>query len=116
VVFLKSICTALFMLVASHVAYAAEHTLVMHHMELQPLQITTRVGDIITFDNQSDMTHNLYVTYSDGSVDNLDTQIPGVQRKLTLRVGGPAIIKCWIHPIIRLDVEIAPQADPASPK
>jgi plastocyanin len=112
VVFLKSICTALFMLVASHVAYAAEHTLVMHHMELQPLQVTPRVGDVITFDNQSDMTHNLYVTYSDGTVDNLDTQIPGVKRQLTIRVAGPAVIKCWIHPIIRLDVEIAPPADP----
>ena len=77
-VFFKSICTALFILVAVHAARAAEHTLVMHHMELQPLQMTPRVGDVITFDNQSDMTHNLYVTYSDGTVDNLDTQIPAL--------------------------------------
>ena len=111
-VFLKSICTALFILVAVHAARAAEHTLVMHHMELQPLQMTPRVGDVITFDNQSDMTYNLYVTYSDGTVDNLDTQIPGVKRQLTICVAGPAVIKCWIYPIIRLDVEIAPPADP----
>jgi hypothetical protein len=54
------------------------------------------------------MTHNLYVTYSDGTVDNLDTQIPGSKKTLTFRVAGPATIRCWIHPIIRLDLEIAP--------
>jgi hypothetical protein len=54
------------------------------------------------------MTHNLYVTYSDGTVDNLDTQIPGSKKKLTFRVAGPATIRCWIHPIIRLDLGIEP--------
>jgi plastocyanin len=80
----------------------------MHHMELQPMEVTPKVGDVITFDNQSDMTHNLYVTYSDGTVDNLDTQIPGSKKTLTFRVAGSATIRCWIHPIIRLDMEIAP--------
>jgi plastocyanin len=96
------------MLVSIEAAGAAEHTLVMHHMELQPMEVTPKVGDVITFDNQSDMTHNLYVTYSDGTVDNLDTQIPGSKKKLTFRVAGPATIRCWIHPIIRLDLEIEP--------
>lgn len=96
-------------------AYAAEHTLVMHHMELEEMATPVRVGDVINFDNRSDMTHNLYVTYSDGTVDNLDTQVPGTQRKLTLRVAGPAVIKCWIHPIIRLEVEIGSQDAPAAP-
>jgi plastocyanin len=96
------------MLVSIQTARAAEHTLIMHHMELQPLEVTPRVGDVITFDNQSDMTHNLYVTYSDGTVDNLDTQVPGMQRTLTFRVAGPTTIRCWIHPIIKLDLEIAP--------
>lgn len=95
--------------------HAAEHTLVMHHMELEEITVTVRVGDVINFDNRSDMTHNLYVTYSDGTVDNLDTQVPGVQRKLTLRIAGPAVIKCWIHPIIRLEMEIGPVDAPAAP-
>lgn len=94
--------------VSSPPAIAAEYTLILHEMDLEPLTVTPHVGDLITFDNRSDMTHNLYVTYSDGSVDNLDTQTPGMQRKLIVRVAGPAIIRCWIHPIIRLDVEIAP--------
>jgi plastocyanin len=106
--FLIWVCAALFLLGSIETAAAAEHTLVMHHMELQPMEVTPKVGDVITFDNQSDMTHNLYVTYSDGTVDNLDTQIPGSKKKLTFRVAGPATIRCWIHPIIRLDLEIEP--------
>jgi plastocyanin len=95
--------------------HAAEHTLIMHHMELEEMPVPVKVGDVITFDNRSDMTHNLYLTYSDGTVDNLDTQVPGMQRKLTLRVAGPAVIKCWIHPIIRLEVDIGPEEAPANP-
>jgi plastocyanin len=103
------------MLLSSGQAYSAEHTLVMHHMDLEEITVPVRVGDVVNFDNRSDMTHNLYVTYSDGTVDNLDTQVPGTQRKLTLRVAGTAIIKCWIHPIIRLEMEIAAGDAPAAP-
>lgn len=112
---LRALIIATVMVLSSGPAYSAEHTLVMHHMELEEMTVSVRVGDVINFDNRSDMTHNLYVTYSDGTVDNLDTQVPGTQRKLTLRVAGPAVIKCWIHPIIRLEMEIAPGDAPAGP-
>lgn len=112
---LRTLIIAFVMVLSSGRAYSAEHTLIMHHMELEEITVPVRVGDVVNFDNRSDMTHNLYVTYSDGTVDNLDTQVPGTQRKLTLRVAGPAIIKCWIHPIIRLEMEIAPGDAPAAP-
>lgn len=94
-------------------ARSAEYTIVINHMELEQIAETMRVGDVVTFDNQSDMAHNIYVTYADGSVDNLDTQIPGRRRTITLRAAGPAIIRCWIHPIIRADVEILEEAKPS---
>ncbi|HRO49201.1 MAG TPA: methylamine utilization protein MauL [Hyphomicrobium sp.] len=87
-------------------ASAAEHTVVLHHMELDKIEGEMRVGDVVAFDNRSDMAHNLYLTYSDGTVDNLDTQVPGVTRSLTLRVAGPAVIRCWIHPIIKSEFVI----------
>ena len=112
---IRALIIASVMVLSSGRVYSAEHTLVMHHMDLEEVTVPVRVGDVINFDNRSDMTHNLYVTYSDGTVDNLDTQVPGTQRKLTLRVAGPAIIKCWIHPIIRLEMEIGSQDTPAAP-
>lgn len=92
-------------------ARADEHTIVIHHMELDRVEAKMRVGDAVTFENQSDMAHNLYITYSDGSIDNLDTQFPGMKRVVTLKVAGPATIRCWIHPIIKAEVDILDKAD-----
>ena len=87
-------------------ARAAEHTVVLHHMELARIEGQMRVGDDVIFDNRSDMAHNLYITYADGTVDNLDTQVPGMTRTVSLRVAGPAVIRCWIHPIIKSELVI----------
>lgn len=90
---------------------AAEHTIVLHHMELEHITGTLRVGDTITFHNMSDMAHNLYITYADGTIDNLDTQFPDMKRSTTLRVTGAATVRCWIHPIIRADIDVLEPAD-----
>lgn len=95
----------------SNGALAAEHTVVLHHMELDRIEGEMRLGDVVTFDNRSDMTHNLYITYADGTVDNLDTQVPGMTRTVTLRVAGPAVIRCWIHPIIKSDLTVLDRAE-----
>ncbi len=114
-VLLRAACVALLTALASISAHAEEHTIVVHHMELQMIEGTMHVGDVLTFDNQSDMAHNLYVIYADGTVDNLDTQIPGTQKKLTLRQAGPAVVKCWIHPIIKAEMSILPEAKSEKP-
>jgi len=99
----------------SSLARAAEHTVVLHHMELARIEGAMRVGDRVTFDNRSDMAHNLYITYADGTVDNLDTQVPGMKRTLSLRAAGPAVIRCWIHPIIKSELVILEPDAPAKP-
>jgi plastocyanin len=108
---LRATVVALLATLAAGASHAGEHTVVIHHMEIQAIDAEMRVGDVVTFDNQSDMAHNLYLTYPDGTVDNLDTQVPGTQKSLTLRQGGSAVIKCWIHPIINAQIEILPAAD-----
>jgi plastocyanin len=109
----KAVCIALMMLTVAGAAHAKDYTVVIHHMELETLSETFEVGDVLIFDNQSDMAHNLYITYEDGSVDTLDTQAPGMTRKVTLRQAGSAKIKCWIHPIINLDLSITSNKDAA---
>jgi plastocyanin len=110
--FWRAACALVMMALAAGIAHAGEHTIVIHHMELDQIEGTMRVGDTVTFDNQSDMAHNLYITYADGTVDNLDTQVPGMQRTVKLRLAGPATIRCWIHPIIKAELEIEEQAEP----
>lgn len=97
------------------IGLTAEHMVVLHHMELEKIEGEMRVGDTVTFDNQSDMAHNLYVTYADGTVDNLDTQTPGMKRSVKLRLAGPATVRCWIHPIIRSELVILDQTESEEP-
>lgn len=94
-------------------ASAGEHVVVLHHMELDRIEGEMRVDDVVTFDNRSDMTHNLYITYADGTVDNLDTQTPGMKRTVKLRVAGPAVVRCWIHPIIKSELVVLDREDDA---
>jgi len=113
---LSAVAIVLLAAISTHGAGAAQHhTIVIHHMELESIPGTFRVGDTVTFDNQADMAHNLYVTYDDGTIDNLDTQFTGMKKSVTLRRAGPAKIRCWIHPVINLDMDIAPAADAAKP-
>lgn len=114
---LRAALVALLAAFASCAAHAEEHTIVIQHMEIQSIAGTMRAGDSLTFDNQADMAHNLYIIYADGSIDNFDTQVPGMKRTLTLRKAGPATIKCWIHPIIEAKFEILPAVEsPETPK
>lgn len=105
----KAALVALLTFLIAGGVHAEEHTVVLHHMDVESISVPLAVGDVVTFDNRSDMTHNLYVTYADGTVDNLDTQFPGMKRTLTLRQAGMAQIRCWIHPIINVEFTIAPK-------
>jgi plastocyanin len=95
-------------LLAAAPARAREFTVVIHHMELQQLPDDAAAGDVLTFSNEAEMAHNIYIVYPDGSVDNLDTQIPGVKKSVTLKQPGTATVRCWIHPIIKRELMIRP--------
>lgn len=86
-------------------AVAAEHEIAITHMELESVEGDFRQGDTVRFINRADITHNLYLTYEDGSMTNLDTQVPGTERSAVLEHEGKVLVRCWIHPIIRLEIQ-----------
>lgn len=88
-------------------AVAANYDIVIHHSELQETPIKPNVGDTITFINHADISHNLYLTYEDGRVETLDTQIPNSTKTAVLHSPGRVVVRCWIHPIIRLDLAVS---------
>jgi len=88
-------------------ASAEEFELIIEHTEIQETDIKPKVGDTIKFVNKADIAHNLYLTYEDGSVLNLDTQFPGTSKTALLEKSGKVVVRCWIHPIIRLDIDVA---------
>lgn len=88
-------------------ASAEEFELVIEHTEIHETDIKPKVGDTIRFVNKADIAHNLYLTYEDGSILNLDTQFPGTSKLALLEKSGTVVVRCWIHPIIRMDIDVA---------
>lgn len=88
-------------------ASAEEFEVTIHHAELQDVTISPRVGDAIRFVNHADIAHNLYLTYEDGGVETLDTQPPRTAKRAVLKRAGRVVVRCWIHPIIRMELEVA---------
>ena len=88
-------------------AMAEEFEVTIHHVELQDPGLKTKVGDAITFVNHADIAHNLYLTYEDGQVETLDTQPPRTTKRTVLKQAGHVVVRCWIHPIIRMEFDVA---------
>lgn len=101
---------ALSVMVLSAPANGEEFEVTIHHAELQEVAIKPRVGDTIRFVNHADISHNLYLTYEDGQVETLDTQPPRTTKHAVLRRAGHVVVRCWIHPIIRMELDVAGKA------
>lgn len=87
---------------------AIEHLVVIAHHEFEPWGFTPHAGDSLRFSNRSDIAHNLYLTYADGEIVTLDTQAPGTDRVVRIARPGRLIVKCWIHPVIRMELQVGP--------
>lgn len=83
------------------------HLSLTHH-DFEKWTFTPKVSDKILITNNADISHSIYITYPDGSVVNLDVQLPG--KTVTWVVPGPGdyVFQCWIHPIIRAEMTVSP--------
>lgn len=87
---------------------AALHKMTLSHHELEPWTFVPKRKDRIEILNTSDLTHALYVTYPDGTVVNLEIQIPGDVVSWTVPddAEGEYVFRCWVHPVIRAKMKI----------
>ncbi len=84
------------------------HKMTLSHHELEPWTFVPKRKDRIEITNTSDLTHALYVTYPDGTVVNLEIQIPGDVVNWTVPddAEGEYVFRCWVHPVIRAKMTI----------
>lgn len=84
------------------------HKMTLSHHELEAWSFVPKRKDRIEIENRSDITHALYVTYPDGTVVNLEIQIPGDTVSWTVPddAEGEYLFRCWIHPVIRAKMMI----------
>lgn len=87
---------------------ATLHKMTLSHHELEPWTFVPKRKDRIEIENRSNITHALYVTYPDGTVVNLEIQIPGDVVSWTVPddAEGEYVFRCWIHPVIRAKMNI----------
>jgi len=89
-------------------AATAHHVLTLNHHELSEPDFTASVGDRIHIVNAADIAHSIYVTYEDGRIVSLDTQLPGTEKSFVLQAAGTVVLRCWIHPVIRQQLQVTP--------
>ncbi len=89
-------------------AATADHVLILNHHELSKPDFTASVGDRIRIVNAADIAHSIYVTYGNGKIVSLDTQLPGTEKSFVLEAGGTVVLRCWIHPVIRQELQVTP--------
>lgn len=90
------------------------HQMSLTHHDFEAWTFTPRANDEIVITNESDITHSIYVTYSDGTVVNLGVQLPGETVTWQVPEAGDYLLQCWIHPIIRAEMTAQSPID-ASP-
>ena len=84
------------------------HNLSLTHHDFEDWTFTPRVNDTLAITNKSDIAHSIYITYPDGTVVNLDVQLPGETFTWTIPAAGDYRLQCWIHPIIRAEMTVSP--------
>jgi plastocyanin len=84
------------------------HNLSLTHHDFEDWTFTPSANDTVAITNKSDIAHSIYITYPDGTVVNLDVQLPGETFTWTIPAAGNYMLQCWIHPIIREEMTVSP--------
>lgn len=77
------------------------HHMSLSHHEFEKWTFTPQMNDEVVIENRSDITHSIYITHADGTVENLGVQLPGKTVTWKVTQAGEYLFQCWIHPIIR---------------
>ena len=89
------------LIVLPAVARADEHTIGQKDKTFSVASITVKPGDRIVFENDDQITHNVYST-AKGSEFNLRAQAPGAKASVTFSTAGLVEVRCAFHPKMKL--------------
>jgi plastocyanin len=102
---MKKILTALLVL-APFAAFADDaHIIVQQGRAFRPSEITINKGEALTFTNDDDFIHQIYVS-SDGFNFDSDERAPGQNITESFTQSGTFEVRCHIHPKMKLVVHV----------
>lgn len=93
------------MMVAAGTAQAAAIKIGQANRAFSMEMVTINKGDSVTFVNDDNVPHNVYSDDGGTKVD-LGLQHPGATTELKLSTAGPHIVRCAIHPKMKLTVVV----------
>lgn len=68
--------------------------------------VTIKAGDTINFLNSDNVNHNVTVVDADGGADDKGIQKPGVTVPVTFSKPGDYMIRCSVHPRMKMQVKV----------
>ncbi|HWX90708.1 MAG TPA: plastocyanin/azurin family copper-binding protein [Rhizomicrobium sp.] len=95
------------LLLAPSCAFAADeaHTVIQKSRAFHPTEVTINRGESLTFTNNDEFIHQIYVQGSGFSFDT-DEKNPGEDITETFTASGTFEVRCHIHPKMKLAVHV----------
>ncbi|MEO5820039.1 MAG: plastocyanin/azurin family copper-binding protein [Vicinamibacteraceae bacterium] len=84
---------------------AASHPVTQKGKLFAPGMISVKVGEVVAFKNDDDVTHNAFST-SKGNEFNAKAQTPGSTSEVVFKAKGKVAVKCAFHPGMSLTVNV----------
>jgi plastocyanin len=86
-------------------ALAGEVEVTQRDKNFLPTQVSLKVGDTIVFKNEDPIIHNMF-SRSEPNDFNLKLQKPGEDMRQTFQAPGEVLVRCAIHPKMKLLVTV----------
>jgi plastocyanin len=101
------ICCAVALLFAAGPAASQDdaHTIIQNGRAFHPVEITINHGESLSFSNQDDFIHQIYVD-SPGFDYDSEEQPPGETLSIPFPAAGTFPVRCHIHPKMLLTVHV----------
>lgn len=87
-------------------SFAADIAVDQIGQKFDPNSVTLKVGDTLHFKNGDDVTHNINVIDGDDNADDKGLQKPGQEIAQKFDKPGSYLVKCAIHPKMKMSVEV----------
>lgn len=85
-------------------AWSAQALVGQKDKMFHPDDIEAKVGEVVVIANDDDVAHNVIYTTPGRALMNVGLQKPGANVEITMSAAGDFIVRCGIHPKMKLAI------------
>lgn len=102
-----ALCALLATLGTLVAAVEANNVIGQKNKEFTKSEVTIKPGDTLVFNNDDDVTHNVFCSDPDCKF-NSNSQAPGSRYEVKFEKAGTFEVRCAIHPKMKMKVHVKP--------